>query len=324
MRLAMKVTLPPRGLVLVLTGHEDPMWPFVENALTDQERAWFVFHPTDLPHKYRITYDPVRRDVLFRHGDNTLKGADVSSVWFRRFVPPSLDAFDSETKLYCETEYQSFYGSLEYVLSHANWVSAPSAVIKARSKALQLQLAHSLGFSVPQTAMTNDPLSVTFESAKIYKALVTPRLPPADGRRRTIFTSLLPTQDRSILDGLMTCPGIIQDFIPKVADIRVSVFGERVLAVRIESQTSSLAKVDFRRDARTVAHASHELPQSISEKCASLVSELGLQFGAIDLALLDDGSYVFFEINPNGQWGWLEEKTGQPLRRALIDLLLKD
>jgi len=46
-----------------------------------------------------------------------------------------------------------------------------------------------------------------------------------------------------------------------------------------------------------------------------------LAFGAIDLALMKDGSCIFFKINPNGQWGWLEEKTGLPMRRVLLNLL---
>lgn len=55
-----------------------------------------------------------------------------------------------------------------------------------------------------------------------------------------------------------------------------------------------------------------------------LVQKLGLLYGAIDLALLEDDSYVFFEINPNGQWGWLEMQVGLPMRRALLNLLFKN
>jgi len=74
-------------------------------------------------------------------------------------------------------------------------------------------------------------------------------------------------------------------------------------------------------NARKVPHLPFELPKTIADKCVKLTKKLGLCFGAIDLALIKDGSYIFFEINPNGQWGWLEEKTDLPMRSALLNML---
>lgn len=39
------------------------------------------------------------------------------------------------------------------------------------------------------------------------------------------------------------------------------------------------------------------------------------------MILTPDGRYVFLEINPNGQWAWIEETTGLPISEALIELL---
>lgn len=47
----------------------------------------------------------------------------------------------------------------------------------------------------------------------------------------------------------------------------------------------------------------------------------GLRFAAIDLARRTDGGYTFFELNPNGQWAWVEQMTGLPLRAALANEL---
>jgi hypothetical protein len=46
-----------------------------------------------------------------------------------------------------------------------------------------------------------------------------------------------------------------------------------------------------------------------------------LHFGAIDLAQRPDGGFTFFEVNPNGQWAWVEQRTGLPLRSHMVDLL---
>lgn len=45
-----------------------------------------------------------------------------------------------------------------------------------------------------------------------------------------------------------------------------------------------------------------------------------LFFGALDFVLTDQG-HQFIEINPNGQWGWIEHQTAQPISRALATAL---
>jgi len=32
---------------------------------------------------------------------------------------------------------------------------------------------------------------------------------------------------------------------------------------------------------------------------------------------------VFWDMNPNGQWGWIEELTGLPIARAIAELLAR-
>jgi len=48
---------------------------------------------------------------------------------------------------------------------------------------------------------------------------------------------------------------------------------------------------------------------------------LGLRYSAIDLIRTQDGDLVFLEVNPNGEWMWLEDMCGFPLRDAIIDAL---
>jgi hypothetical protein len=52
-----------------------------------------------------------------------------------------------------------------------------------------------------------------------------------------------------------------------------------------------------------------------------LHSEFGLVYSASDFAITPDGEWVFLEMNPNGQWGWLEEEAGLPIGEALAEEL---
>ena len=64
-----------------------------------------------------------------------------------------------------------------------------------------------------------------------------------------------------------------------------------------------------------------ELPCEVADRCRLLVRELDLLYGAIDLVRTPDGRYVFLEINPNGQYLWIEHDTGLPISAAVATLL---
>ena len=57
------------------------------------------------------------------------------------------------------------------------------------------------------------------------------------------------------------------------------------------------------------------------ERCAAFVSGLGLTFGAIDLVLDEQGALQFLEINPNGEWMWIEDLVGYPIADRIASFL---
>jgi glutathione synthase/RimK-type ligase-like ATP-grasp enzyme len=312
--------------VLVISGSEDPMWPFLLKGATEQDRKHLAFLRTDCPKHSRVRYSTNQRHVQFRIDDQTYNAEEIGSVWMRRIVAPTMAEFPARLSEYCKKEHRTFIEGLEYALPDAIWVSKPSAINAAQQKARQLALATEIGFHVPLTWFTNDPdlvLDCQRHSPSIFKAVRSPRVPLSDDHYTTVFTTRLDEVSPLQIEGIMTSPGIIQDFVEKQADIRVTVFGKRVFPVLIDSQKGDRSRTDFRMGARHLAHVAHELTPDVEAMCLELVGRLGLLYGAIDLALVEDGQYVFFEINPNGQWGWLEEKVGLPMRRAFLDLLFQ-
>ena len=49
--------------------------------------------------------------------------------------------------------------------------------------------------------------------------------------------------------------------------------------------------------------------------------ELNLVFGTIDLKITTGGEYVFLEVNPQGQFLYVEILTGMPITSAVAKLL---
>ncbi len=117
---------------------------------------------------------------------------------------------------------------------------------------------------------------------------------------------------------------ILQREISKASDLRVTVVGDDVFAVSIDSQTQTETEVDWRKgDGLQLGHAITQLPDEIASRCVELVRAMDLRFGAIDLIEDREGRYWFLEINPNGQWAWLETRTGAPIASAIVDELAR-
>ncbi|MCG3776438.1 MAG: hypothetical protein JW395_3297 [Nitrospira sp.] len=187
-------------------------------------------------------------------------------------------------------------------------------------------MAARLGFRVPPTIISNQPSRVReFANGRqvVAKAVSSGYVQAPEGNR-AIFTSVVPDTDFEDLDGLRLAPVIFQELIPKSRDIRVTVVGQQVFAAEILSQERASSRIDWRAtDDPNLEHRPHVLPESVGAACIYLVRELGLRFGAIDLALTTAGDYVFFEINPNGEWAWIEDQCGYPIAHTIALFLAK-
>ncbi|MCA1693463.1 MAG: hypothetical protein LC749_01330 [Actinobacteria bacterium] len=107
-------------------------------------------------------------------------------------------------------------------------------------------------------------------------------------------------------------------------ELRVTVVGDQVFACRIESQVTESTRIDWRRyDLENTPHVAHRLDPDIERRCVVLTRHFGLEFSAIDLIVTADGETVLLELNPNGQWAWIEELTGLPISAAIADVLAR-
>ena len=118
---------------------------------------------------------------------------------------------------------------------------------------------------------------------------------------------------------------IFQKHIAKEYDIRVIVIGRKVFAIAIKSQDHERTKVDWRlSDCYKISLTQHEisLPHEVQCLCVDITKKFRLKYSAIDLVLGKDRSYYFLELNPNGQWAWIEQLGMYGLRDEIIDELL--
>ena len=99
--------------------------------------------------------------------------------------------------------------------------------------------------------------------------------------------------------------------------------GDAVFCCRIDSQSTAGAETDWRMvTPDKIEHRLIELDPATTGRLKEMLRLYGLRFGAFDLIVTPQGEVVFLELNPNGQWLWIELMTGAPMTAAMTDLLL--
>jgi hypothetical protein len=310
--------------VLIVSASYDLAADRVASVLRSAGVKQFRLNTDKFPGEVRASFDPETGFTLSDAGEE-LDSRQVTAVWYRRHVSPELpEDLEKGTREFCERESRAFLGGILGTVHSARWLSPPSAIAIAERKPYQLSVACELGFEIPPTLVTNDPGAVTrFGNSRslIAKAVSSGYIRSEEGNRG-IFTSRIGQEDMEDLGGLTLAPVTFQEFVEKVSDIRVTVVGSDVFAAEILSQSNESSRVDWRAtDDPNLEHRRHELPPLIRHRCIELVRVLGLSFGAIDLAVRKDGSYSFFEVNPNGEWVWIEDQLGYPISQSIATWL---
>jgi len=312
------------GTVLIVTASYDVAADYVLKALQQRGTPVFRLNTDQFPSHIKASFIPPN-DIEFTTGDRTVSGMSIKSVWYRRHVSPELPVeLEAGVRDFCEREVRAFLDGVLASLPAERWMSSPQAIARAERKPYQLAIAAQLGFEIPDTVITNDPSPVV-EMAQhhrlIAKAISSGYVTSPEGNR-AIFTSAIRPEDLKELDGLAYAPVVFQELVDKVSDIRVTVVAGEVFAAEILSQGRQSSQIDWRAtDDPHLPHRTHELSTTIADLCREIVNHLGLAFGAIDLALRADGTYVFFEINPNGEWVWLEDQLGFPISDRIAQWL---
>jgi glutathione synthase/RimK-type ligase-like ATP-grasp enzyme len=225
---------------------------------------------------------------------------------------------------FCTREWRHALEPLEVLLGGAKWVNPRAVDRRVRYKPAQLHLAQEFGFDIPDTLISNDSAAVV-EFLKnhggdgIYKPLTWYFEFPD----KILFTNPVNTEfiERNGAS-VERAPGIFQPLLPKAFELRITVVNERVFPVRINSQALDGAQLDWRRKQLDLAYEPYPLTPSFQERLVAFHRSLGLVYGAYDFIVTPEDKPVFLEVNPSGQWLWIEEHTRCPISEAVAESLI--
>jgi hypothetical protein len=319
-------------MILIIRGPNDGSAEFIERRLRERGEDVFAFNPARFPTEFAISL------AYSAHGDleARLIGPDgaidlrrVKAVWSHQQEQSFAHAEIAEPKArrYIEHLCRVIIGDV-WQTTDCLWLPGPPTVLgPAQYKLTQLKLASEVGFELPPTLVTTNPDDLfPFYRAHGGQIISKPAGVTSSWLLETDvvrYTEPVTPRDLGYVDALRFAPIIFQAYVPKRVELRVTVVGDRVFAAEIHTQGGHRTRFDWRHyDEYRTPYAPHELPPDVRLACLRLVERLGLSYGALDLILTPDGRYVFLEINPGGQYAWIELATDLPITEAICDLLI--
>lgn len=320
--------------VLIITfSNDNESIPLVMKAIESKGEKAFRFDTDRFPTEVLldINYGDAEQ-VIITDGEQKLDLSEVSSVWYRRMrygakISQSMDRqFRDASIEECRLSVRGMIASLK-----AFHFDKMSNVDVAKNKQLQLQVAKEVGLSIPRTLTTNNPAAVKQFAQEfpkqgiITKMLSSFAIYDEQGQENVVFTSAVTDEDLANLAGLRFCPMTFQENVPKALELRTTIVGNQVFTAAVNSQKLAGSTYDWRKEGRALVKdwEAYQLPENLEKKLLKLMAYFGLNYGAIDIIITPDGKYVFLEVNPVGEFFWMETFSPNfPISEAIAEILV--
>ena len=311
--------------VLLFTNKEDVTTDFIVRELKRQEIDFYRFNTEELSKSVKIdlNFEKEKYLLIDKLDNKTYNLLDFTDIYYRR---PELPLYDDEgltdgEKSFLQIEIYYTLEGVYRLLSGKHWFNNVFAIRNAENKIYQLLLAKEVGLTIPSTLISNhyDSVEQFLEKGNhIIKPVHNARMKD-EKHPQIVYTSEIKQTIKKAEAEFNV--NYLQKKIEKRCDVRATFVEEKCFAVTIDSQKLEETRVDWRKGEHILHHTPIELPREIRLKCIQLMRRLDLHYGAIDFVLDKQGNYFFLEINPNGQWAWIEHLTGLPISKEIVKCL---
>lgn len=303
----------------IITYGNDIHGHLIKKKIEEQHGAWCCLIPSDeLALHGGLTWSSHSDTpaLLPTSDGQTVDVRTLNAQWYRRTtVKQTLPAgADAAYELHI---FRSTERVLEGILLNAfqgRWVSHPLATRLAENKLVQLRAAQRAGLRIPATLVSQEPARIRQFCATHPGAIIKPVATP-----RGIEQAPTAVVSQALLDQeevLALTPAIYQEGIPGTRHLRISVVGEHCDGALIEAEA-----LDWRQDL-TVPIRPYVIDSLFAQRLRATLRELGLVMGIFDVKLTEDDEPVFLEVNPQGQFLFVEGLCGLPLADTFAAFLV--
>jgi len=258
--------------------------------------------------------------ILDRADGQSIDLRDFRVGWWRRPQPFTMHT-DIKKSTYLQFAYNECFEAFSGLWPALNifWINPPNLNQVGSYKVYQLKVAQDSELKIPQTLVSNSyQKALEFIQRHGPEKTICKAFSATEKDWRE--TRLIQSKELQNLHNLQYAPVIFQEYIEAFVDLRITIIGDQIFPAAIYSQESSY-KVDMRMDWKNTRTEAFEIPNGVKEKLLLFMKKMGLVYGAVDMRLKPDGEYIFLEVNPAGQWLFVEERTGQAITSAFAKFM---
>ncbi|MBC9786604.1 hypothetical protein H1S01_19350 [Heliobacterium chlorum] len=311
-------------MLLIITNRDDFTADYVILGLREKDVPYIRFNTDEFPQQCKISrsFESNYLSGNLKKFNNKTNLENVSVVWYRRSLnPPPITIFGVENSLFVQQEIRHFLEGTLLSLQ-VPWVNPLPAVMSSERKIFQLSIALDCGLTIPETIITNDPLEINAFANKHENIICKPiysGLQITENKGYSVYTHEINREYLKDYKAIKNCPTLYQRRIEKEVDIRLTFFGDNYFPVQIKGINEEVY-LDWRKPEYKLLYELTKIPNDIINSCKIMLSRLGLVYGAFDLIRDRAGKYYFLEVNPAGEWAWLDRELQLGMREALISL----
>lgn len=261
----------------------------------------------------KVAFDLAVPQIIFQ--DDGFYPEDIKNIWFRRPRPIKLNIKGDEAELVNAAGEWS--EAIEGFLAHIplnRWMNHPSRNTCASHKMEQITRAKQFGLSIPKTLVTQNPEKLKqfwteCNGQVIVKPLASGYLERKEEDEDSLIYTNQVTEGRMLdLTNLRYCPTFFQEMISKRFDVRICIVDEEIHAIGLYAkEQNGQQRLDIRRNNMSdVCYVPLDIPNDTKINLFRMIRSYELRFAAVDMAVDQNNNWIFFEINPNGQWAWLD------------------
>lgn len=320
-------------MLLLFSSKNERFTSLIEDRLKESELFKFNLDASSLKETLVSLLD---NDVIIEQNGRRISILQISGVWIKR---QSVLVTSDEEQSYCGfADYYNYKlwkdewnSIIKQLLAHLSYIGIPffdeaNTLLLAEKKILQLDTARAVGFNTPATIVSNSkPQIIYFLNHHDGEGILKLSTQPTFNKNNEvyfIFANKVSISDFDEMDTTINSPFIIQNYIQKQYEVRYTFVNGEHFVCKIDSQLSDKSKIDFRRyDFANTPYVAIEAPERIRDMVALFMSKFNLNYGALDFVVDPNNNWFFLEVNPVGQYGWIEHLTGLKITDAILRYL---
>lgn len=317
-------------MILILSEVSDEMTDIVCQWLFFKNEKFVRINNEDFyQFNVQIVNDSNLFEVFLTNKKIRIKLSDFEKVWFRRgnfyFLKNNLSLYsnikvqDIITK-HINEEEKTIVDFMYSVLTQKPHINNPMQYNS--SKLISLHVASKIGFKLPTTLITNSKEKL-LRFQKTQKSIITKNIQDVltirniDGYNVSQSTRKIKELNKNDF-----WYSLFQEEIVKKYELRIFYFMGSCYAMAIFPRKETL---DFRtvdvNSSECLRMVPYNLPKDIKIKIRKFMKEMELESGSIDMIVDTNDQFYFLEVNPVGQFHFLNKICNYYIEKDIYNFL---